>query len=153
MVMPNHVHGVVSIDGGVPGARHRNASGNHEDNHDEDRLGGSNAVPNASPLRGFIASAPGSLGSVIGSFKSLTARCINRARNTHGSPVWQRNYYEHIIRDEADLLRIREYIRDNPAKWAEDPDNPERANRTHLLSALIRAPSASSAAKSPLHLC
>jgi hypothetical protein len=40
------------------------------------------------------------------------------------APVWQRNYYEHIIHGEDDLNRIRRYIRDNPAKWANDPDNP-----------------------------
>jgi putative transposase len=38
--------------------------------------------------------------------------------------VWQRNYYERIIRDEEELLRVREYIRDNPRLWAEDPENP-----------------------------
>jgi len=38
--------------------------------------------------------------------------------------VWQRNYDEHIIRDEDDLNRVRQYILDNPRKWAEDPDNP-----------------------------
>ncbi|MGH2349632.1 MAG: transposase [bacterium] len=63
----------------------------------------------------------------MGSFKSLTTRCINRARNTPAARVWQRNYYEHIIRSDTDLLRIREYIRDNPAKWNEDPDNPANA--------------------------
>jgi putative transposase len=40
-------------------------------------------------------------------------------------PFWQRNYYEHIIRSEEKLNQIRRYMRDNPAKWAEDPNNPE----------------------------
>jgi REP element-mobilizing transposase RayT len=38
--------------------------------------------------------------------------------------LWQRNYYEHIIRNDASLTRIRQYIADNPARWAEDPENP-----------------------------
>jgi REP element-mobilizing transposase RayT len=40
--------------------------------------------------------------------------------------VWQRNYYEHIIRGEKGLNAIREYIRTNPARWQNDPENPER---------------------------
>jgi putative transposase len=47
-------------------------------------------------------------------------------RLTPGAIIWQRNYYEHIIRDEADLNRIREYIASNPARWAEDDENPRR---------------------------
>jgi hypothetical protein len=45
-------------------------------------------------------------------------------RGTPRVPVWQRNYYEHVIRDDADLNRIRQYIIDNPARWAIDRDNP-----------------------------
>lgn len=47
-----------------------------------------------------------------------------RSVRTPGGPVWQRNYYEHIIRSAGDLMLIRKYISDNPAKWADDPDNP-----------------------------
>jgi REP element-mobilizing transposase RayT len=39
--------------------------------------------------------------------------------------LWQRNYYEHVVRDEEDLNRIREYIQDNPRRWIEDENNPE----------------------------
>jgi REP element-mobilizing transposase RayT len=45
----------------------------------------------------------------------------------HNTPVynvWQRNYYEHVIRDEDDLNRIRQYIMENPLQWAEDEENP-----------------------------
>jgi putative transposase len=47
--------------------------------------------------------------------------------NRPGTPLWQRNYYEHIVRDEDDLFRIRMYIRSNPLKWALDEKNPESA--------------------------
>jgi len=46
-------------------------------------------------------------------------------RGTPRRPIWQRNYYEHIIRDENELNRVRQYILDNPAKWADDPENPD----------------------------
>lgn len=45
-------------------------------------------------------------------------------RGTPGAAVWQRNYYEHIIRDEAEWGRIRDYIEANPVRWAEDRENP-----------------------------
>jgi len=45
---------------------------------------------------------------------------INIHRNTLGTPVWQRNYYEHIIRNEEALFRIREYIQNNPKNWERD---------------------------------
>jgi REP element-mobilizing transposase RayT len=51
---------------------------------------------------------------VVGTFKTVTARSINRIRNAIGKPVWQRNYYERVVRDEDELNRIREYIRANP---------------------------------------
>jgi REP element-mobilizing transposase RayT len=59
--------------------------------------------------------AAGSLGAIIGQFKSVTTKRINQTRNTPGAPVWQRNYYEHIIRNDSDLHAIRQYISSNPA--------------------------------------
>lgn len=67
---------------------------------------------------------PGSLGAIVLQFKSAAAKRINEMRKSPGAPVWQRNYYERVVRNEEDLMRIREYIFDNPRKWAEDPDNP-----------------------------
>ena len=54
-------------------------------------------------------------------------KCANESRKTPGTPIWQRNYYEHIVRDEDDPYRIRMYIRDNPLKWAVDEENPKSA--------------------------
>jgi putative transposase len=78
----------------------------------------------ASPLQS------GSLGAIIGNYKSVSTRRINRVRGTPGIRFWQRNYWEHIIRDEQSLSRIREYIQSNPARWVEDqlhPDAPPNA--------------------------
>jgi len=66
------------------------------------------------------------LSEFIRAFKSFSARQINVFRNTPGLPVWQRNYYEHIIRDEGELSRIRRYITENPLKWAVDHDDPAK---------------------------
>jgi putative transposase len=47
-------------------------------------------------------------------------------RDASGTPIWQRNYYEHIVRNEAELTRIREYIVNNPLQWENDGENPLR---------------------------
>jgi hypothetical protein len=67
------------------------------------------------------------LPEIVRAFKSFSARRINVLRRTPGVPVWQRNYYEHIIRSEPELEKIREYIDTNPQKWEEDQLNPSTA--------------------------
>ena len=64
-----------------------------------------------------------SLGNIIRSFKSISAININKILNRQGQSVWQRNYHDHIIRDEQDLNGRRQYIIDNPARWEEDEEN------------------------------
>jgi len=64
------------------------------------------------------------LGRLIGAFKTVSSEAIDQIRGTAHVIVWQRNYYEHIIRGERELSRIREYIRRNPQAWASDPENP-----------------------------
>lgn len=54
-----------------------------------------------------------------------SAKRVNHLRGTTG-PLWQRNYYEHVIRNEDDLARTREYVAANPAGWAHDGENPDR---------------------------
>jgi REP element-mobilizing transposase RayT len=79
-------------------------------------------IEDASWERGAASSAP-TLGEIVRAFKSRSAIQANRVLNRSGG-FWQRNYYEHIIRNEDELNAIRQYIKDNPVKWAEDPDNP-----------------------------
>ena len=67
---------------------------------------------------------PKSLGSLVGGFKSASTKRINLLRNAPASPVWQRNYYEHVVRGDEDLDRIRQYILDNPLRWEADEYNP-----------------------------
>jgi nicotinate-nucleotide--dimethylbenzimidazole phosphoribosyltransferase len=65
------------------------------------------------------------LGDIICAFKSKTTININRYCNSPGHPIWQRNYYEHIIRNEDELNHIRQYIHENPLKWDDDTENPK----------------------------
>jgi len=118
VVMPNHIHGVIGLV-------------------DDDGVGANNVGAGLKPARGVVAgpnsvraglkpapTRPG-LPEIIRAFKTFSARRVNELRETRGVPIWQRNYYEHIIRDEESLNRIRQYIADNPARWEFDPDNPE----------------------------
>jgi REP element-mobilizing transposase RayT len=65
------------------------------------------------------------LSAIVGSFKAAASKQINRIRGTAGVPVWQRNFYEHVIRDDAELSRVRQYIVNNPAQWELDVENPQ----------------------------
>jgi len=102
VVMPNHVHGIIVLVDSMQGDRARHAS----------------------PLHFQPRSQSGSLGTIVGSFKSAATRRINDSQGTHGQPVWQRNYYERIIRKENELNSIREYIACNPMCWPQDKNNP-----------------------------
>jgi len=64
------------------------------------------------------------LAEVVGAFKAFSSRQINALRHRN-EPVWQRNYFEHIIRNEESLNRVREYIETNPTRWHIDRENPE----------------------------
>ena len=142
VAMPNHVHGIIWI------ARPQPVRAQHPAEPVTPRVGAQHPprpvirlakddISHSGPLTARVGAAPlhpaplpaqrvlpRSLGAIVRSFKSNTTRRINNIRRAPGAPVWQRNYYEHVVRDEADLARIRQYIRENPAKWVDDPDNP-----------------------------
>lgn len=99
VIMPNHFHGIIVL----------------HDNHD-----GRGTMHRASTFEQFGKPVPGSIPTLIRSFKSAVTKNINKIRNTSGLSIWQRNYWEHVIRDENDLNRIRTYIHENPLKWTED---------------------------------
>jgi len=73
---------------------------------------------------------PRSIGAIVGSFKSAATTRINELRGTRGNAVWQRNYYEHIPRNEAALERIQRYIAENPLRWEMDRENSTDWGRT-----------------------
>jgi len=67
------------------------------------------------------------LSNIIGAFKTTAATRVNKLRGLVGIPVWQKSFYDRIVRNDLELARIQEYIRNNPVKWAEDRDNPASA--------------------------
>lgn len=109
VIMPNHMHGIVIIEG-------TDESGHRRGDRPV-------ALTTTSPDRPK-GPRPKSLASFMAGFKSAATKQINILRNTPGMKVWQRSYYEHIIRDDDDYIRIRAYIEHNPARWAEDRLNP-----------------------------
>jgi len=104
VIMPNHIHGILVITEGAASM----GKGKAFDLWDDHKS-------NALPLR--LGSQPGSIPAVVQNFKSITSRKINKLLNSPGSTIWHRNFYEHIIRDEEDYLRILQYIQENPLKW------------------------------------
>ncbi|NJM76317.1 MAG: hypothetical protein HC852_11645, partial [Acaryochloridaceae cyanobacterium RU_4_10] len=68
----------------------------------------------------------GSIAAIIQNFKSISTRRINRIQNNMGRTLWQRNYYEHIIRDNTALQNIQDYIRNNPQSWQQDQLHPNK---------------------------
>lgn len=107
IIMPNHFHGILFII-------------------DDDDVEPQHAVSqrHATPPRKFGEMISHSLPTIVRSFKSAVTNHINTYRSTPGHLVWQRNYWERIIRDDDELNRIREYIINNPLKWELDNENP-----------------------------
>ena len=64
------------------------------------------------------------LGQIVAYYKYQTTKHINQVRDNTGTPFWQRSFYDHVIRDQAELDTIRRYVVENPLKWDLDRDNP-----------------------------
>lgn len=117
VVVPNHVHGIVVIaPPDAPANLRRHGLGSAGNSRGSDMA---RHVATSSKRR-FGNPETGSLGTIVGAYKSAVIRRINRMRGTSGAPVWQRGYYDHILRDEREWRRVRRYIRQNPARWHAD---------------------------------
>ena len=132
ILMPNHVHGVIllqdepnnaSVGAGLQPAIPRNDAARRHGMHEIVRTSVGAGLQPAIPRP--AASRRHGLPEIVRAFKTFSARKINRMRASTGASVWQRGFYDHVIRDEDELDRVRTYILDNPRKWSEDPDNPE----------------------------
>lgn len=111
VIIPNHIHGVILLRG--ISRRDEVTSSLRND-------------PETGPQsqRSVIKGSP-RLGQIIAFFNYRSTKLINVKSNTPGERFWQRNYFEHIIRDGNDLDRIRTYISNNVGKWSEDKENPD----------------------------
>ena len=117
VIMPNHVHGVIYI----LDERRGTVSVPH-DNVTQYALGGETP-----PLRAFDGIP--TLGQIVAYFKYQSTKEMNKVENTGTvTKFWQRNYYEHIIRNETDLQNKTDYIESNPRLWDEDDENPVNVN-------------------------
>ncbi|MEK7993957.1 MAG: transposase [Planctomycetota bacterium] len=108
IVMPNHFHGIINV-GAAP-------CGRPDIDESDERSGQPHRV------------AP-TLADLVNWFKTMTTnQYIHGVKREDWQPfdkkLWQRNYYEHIIRNEEELNRFRQYISDNPANWQTDEENP-----------------------------
>jgi REP element-mobilizing transposase RayT len=141
VIMPNHIHGIIEIfDGpyvnhtqdtneiiynGPVGARHASPQPNQIHNINpiiNDELVG---ATHESPLPLTQSGPkPKSIGAIIGQFKATVSKQLHQSGVLTQKKIWQRNYYEHIIRDEDDYQQIAEYIELNPINWEYDNENP-----------------------------
>ncbi|MGM0377476.1 MAG: transposase [Bacteroidota bacterium] len=119
IVMPNHVHGIIGIE--------------YHPERDQHPVGAIHELPlrdgNSDSETYRKQRRQMLLSKIIGWYKMNVAKQANILLNNTGNRFWQRNYYEHIIRDDKSLHRIRDYIINNPAQWEEDMNHPDNINR------------------------
>lgn len=108
VVMPNHIHGIIWLMD-LPSSEEQPIVG---------------VERRSTPTRNdFPIVVPGSIPAIVRAYKSAVTYAINAKRHTPGQDVWQRNYFEHIIRDENDYENIVEYIYQNPKTWERDVEH------------------------------
>jgi putative transposase len=132
VVMPNHLHGVVMIVpdnlveayGGAPGSEDEPVAATGPTSRQQ----GASLAP--------LRRQPRSLGPFVTGFKQATTKYFNDVQGTTGAPLWQRNYYERIVRSDDELSRMSKYIENNPMQWAMDRENDDRTGEDAFESSL-----------------
>ena len=120
-IMPNHVHGIIRVGATLAVAQNDDDIGDDIGGNIGDNIGGN--------IRATARVVPTDIGmpGIVGAYKSLVVNgCLKiyKSKNKIMGKLWQRNYYEHIIRNEQSYQRISEYIINNPSKWKEDTFKP-----------------------------
>ncbi|MDP5018807.1 transposase [Anabaena sp. UHCC 0187] len=124
VVMPNHVHGIIVInDNFNEGRKHQQ---NHEEARETEADRDTEAGGETPPLRKKTT-----LGQIIAYYKYQTTKIINQIDDTPGMRIWQRNYYDRIIRNQKILDIARQYIFQNPLRWNKDPNNPYKLSQSY----------------------
>lgn len=115
MVMPNHIHGILKINEMNMDTLH---SPNNTGDNMGDNMGECNSPNNTGECNSPLRSPSNTIGAIIRGYKSSVTKQFGLMG--FDEKLWQRNYYEHIIRDEQSYQIISEYIINNPKKWADD---------------------------------
>ncbi len=133
IVMPNHLQGIVLIDSerakmraAVPRTGRMPYERMPDERMPDGRMPDGRMPDGRMPYAPTLWSPAQTVGSIVRGFKAVVTRRVGTLCGTPDVRVWQRNYYEHVIRDDGDLDRIRAYIANNILRWAEDEDNLER---------------------------
>jgi len=132
VIMPDHVHGIIVLVGATPRGRPDNEIFVDREILEQGQPRG--VARTTTGLLSLSLSISLSLPDVVHRFKTMTTKQYTDGVKHHGWPafpgkLWQRNYYEHIIRNEIALNRIRQYIINNPMKWERDRERPRQYNR------------------------
>jgi REP element-mobilizing transposase RayT len=128
IIMPNHLHGIVVITKNDDGSRDERV------NYDKSAtIEGASLAPLREHDNGGWQRKPRSLSSFIWGFKSSVTKRIKSICEQVNPIIWQRNYYEKIVRNEYQLNQIREYIINNPQKWDEYPEKPDHCTEELLI--------------------
>lgn len=106
VVMPNHIHGILTIHSKLPDANR------------QDKLTGATEL--------FGRPSPKSIPTIIRSFKAAASKCARESGLAVSGSIWQRGYFEHVLRNTREYVEVTNYILQNPARWADDEENPER---------------------------
>jgi putative transposase len=136
IVMPNHIHGIIWIvDSDTPSKSGAHTQVRPYDLHANAVGAGPCARPDTGTASGITQGNTrpiAALSTIVQWFKTMTTNEYIRQVKHSGWPpfpgkLWQRNYFEHVVRNEDELAKIRQYIADNPYRWAEEQENPLRA--------------------------
>ena len=132
VIMPNHLHGIIIIESSeVAGEALANQYFSKQQNLSSQCFAPTVYTGETIKING---TKPQSLAAITQNYKSVSTRQINRINKAKGNVIWQRNYYEHIIRNEEALNNIREYIVNNSINWVKDQENPANFQTMQLLS-------------------
>ncbi|MCJ7436132.1 MAG: hypothetical protein MUO77_21850, partial [Anaerolineales bacterium] len=124
VVMPNHFHGILFIQENVGATRQGQIIS--QSGTESLQIITSESIDGSPLPRG---PKPASLGAIIAQFKSRVTKRIWKFPELNNTPIWQRNYYEHVIRNQTDLQNKTDYIEANPLLWDEDDENPVNLKR------------------------
>jgi REP element-mobilizing transposase RayT len=106
VVMPNHLHGILII--------HPSLRGQEIQDKSKER-----------PVESFGKPVAGSIPTIIRSFKAAVTKRVHEAGLMQRRPLWQRGYYQHVLRNSREFINAKDYIVKNPVRWAMDKENPE----------------------------